>query len=286
MSLVYKFIDLIFYSNLWIGLAGLAMALQTQLILSNKIEITALIMLIFFATLFLYALHRIVGISKVHEFIEDVERYSVIAKFRHHIIVYAVIAAIGGLYCFWQVSWSIWWALIIPAIISLGYVIPFVGGKKRLRDFNHIKIYLVAIVWAWITVVLVAIDYQQALSWPVLLLFLERSFFVFAITIPFDIRDLKVDKHTAVQTIPASIGIVKSKQLIAILLSLALLCAGINCYFGVYNFYQIVALSLSLIIAYLLGHYSDTNTHDYWFTGLLDGTMILQFFLIWSATFI
>jgi len=286
MNILKKFIDLILYSNLWIGLAGLTMALQTQLLLTKKIEFTPLIGLIFFSTLFLYALHRIVGISKVHKFIEDVERYAVIAKFRHHIIVYAVIAAVGGLYCFWYVSWSIWWALIIPVFISLGYVLPFLSGKKRLRDFNHIKIYLVAIVWAWITVTLVAIDYNQALSMSGILLFLERSFFIFAITIPFDIRDLKVDTHSAVKTIPASIGIAKSKQLILGLISMVIILGIVNFYLGTYNLPQLIALITSTLIAYALGHYSDTNSHDYWFTGLLDGTMILQFLLIWGVGFL
>ena len=66
-DLIKKFIDLIFYSNLWIALCASAMCWQTQFILTGKTELNWLLGLIFFATLFLYALHRIIGISKVHE---------------------------------------------------------------------------------------------------------------------------------------------------------------------------------------------------------------------------
>ena len=70
------------------------MCLQTQFILTQKIELNWLLGLVFFATLFVYALHRIIGISKVNEFLE-LERYAVIEKFKHHISFYALIAGLG-----------------------------------------------------------------------------------------------------------------------------------------------------------------------------------------------
>ncbi|MFK8008719.1 MAG: hypothetical protein AB8H03_20335 [Saprospiraceae bacterium] len=279
-----KLIDLIFYSNLWIALCAAAMCIQTQFILTGKLTLNWLIGLIFFATLFVYALHRIIGISKVSEF-REIERYAVIEKFKHHISFYALVAGIGGAICFWNVPLSIQLSLIIPGIISLGYVIPFLKGKKRLRDFNHIKIFLIAIVWSWVTVFLPALEIGVATTLSVWLIILERALFIFAITLPFDIRDLKVDSHSEVQTIPAVIGIEKTKNLGTMSLSLALLLALTNWFSNGYNVNILSGISISFLSTWFFIRQSDKIKHDYFFTGLIDGTMILQFILIWSFSF-
>ncbi len=279
-----KIIDLVFYSNLWIALCALAMALQTQLILNQQIYISPLVGLIFFASLFLYAIHRIVGISKLDDFLE-VERYAVIAKFKHHITIYAILAAIGGAISFWFVPLSIQLSLIIPGIISMGYVLPFLGKQKRLRDLDHIKIYLIAIVWSWVTVLLPAMELNQLTNMAVWMMAFERSFFVFAITLPFDIRDLKVDTHSAVKTIPAVIGIPKTKILAVGILFLSFGWSCINFVLGTYSFSILFALLLSVLSTAYFSYYADQQKHDYYYTGLLDGTMIIQFLLVYLFSF-
>jgi len=282
-DLIKKFIDLIFYSNLWIALCAAAMCWQTQFILTGQIELNWLVGLIFCSTLVLYALHRIIGISKVHEFL-DLERFAVIAKFKNHIIFYAFLAGIGGLICFWKISLQIKLALFAPGIISLGYVIPFLRGKKRLRDLNHIKIFLIAIVWAWVTVVLPAIEVGQFNYLDIGLMAFERALFIFSITLPFDIRDLKVDKHSDVKTIPAVIGVKKTKQLGAAILCAAFLISLLLYWGYFYSENVLLGLTISYLTTLYLIFQSDKFKHDYFFTGALDGTMILQFLFIWVAS--
>ncbi len=255
------------------------MCAQTQFILTERLDWNWLLGLIFFATLFIYALHRIIGISKVSEF-REMERYAIIEKFKNHISFYALVSGIGGAICFWNVPFAVQSSLIIPGIISLGYVIPFFNGKKRLRDFNHIKIFLIAIVWSWVTVFLPALEIDEASALPVGLMILERAFFIFAITLPFDVRDLKVDSHSNVQTIPAVIGIKKTKILGGISLSLAFSLAVINWFIGSYNISVLLGLSLSFLTTWFITRLSDKIKHDYFFTGVIDGTMILQFLFI------
>ena len=192
-----------------------------------------------------------------------------------------MVSGIGVAICFWKVPLSIQLSLIVPGIISLGYVIPFLSGKKRLRDFNHIKIFLIAIVWSWVTVFLPAFEIGEATTLPVGLMILERAFFIFAITLPFDIRDLKVDSHSNVQTIPAVIGIEKTKVLGTVSLVLALLMTVINWYSASYNVNVLLGLSVSFLSTWFFIHQSDKIKHDYFFTGVIDGTMILQFLSIW-----
>jgi 4-hydroxybenzoate polyprenyltransferase len=110
------------------------------------------------------------------------------------------------------------------------------------------------------------------------------ALFIFSITLPFDIRDLKVDSHSEVQTIPAALGIEKTKTLGTISLTAASLTALINWFSFDYNLNILLGVSFSFLSTWLFIRQSDKIKHDYFFTGLIDGTMILQFLLIWSLS--
>lgn len=280
--MITKLINLIFYSNLWIALCALALTWQTQLLISGEISWSPVVGMIFCATLFLYAIHRIVGLFKVQDF-TDKGRYKVISTFKSHIIIYAVLAGLGSAFYFFQTSFQIQLSLIIPAIISLAYVIPFLNGKRRLRDLGTIKIFLIAIVWSWVTVFLPALELNEIQDPAVWMMAMERALFIFAITLPFDIRDLKVDAHNEVATIPAKIGIPKTKKLGTLILIGMVIFVNINYQIGFYSKPSSLALLVSIISTYFLIQYSDNDQHDYYFTGVMDGTMIFQFLLVWGA---
>ena len=284
MSFLKKIIDLVLYSNFWIAICAAAMVVQTQFVLTQQIQINALTGLVFFSTLFLYAIHRIIGISKVKDFLE-MERFAVISKFKNHITIYAVLAAIGGLYTFWQLENVLKLFLIVPAMISLGYVLPIFGKKRRLRDFDQIKIVLIAVVWALITVVMVVLDqgenyFRNEQTHSFLLLTFERFCFVFAITIPFDIRDLKVDQATNVKTIPAMLGVQKSMYFAYFLVFMSMLSSVCsNVFLG-----NEMGIIISQIIFYGLTMYmiskTDKIVHDYFYSGLMDGTMLFSLLFV------
>ncbi|MGB0863454.1 MAG: hypothetical protein ACPG19_12730 [Saprospiraceae bacterium] len=273
-----KIIDLVLYSNFYIAFCAVAMTLQTQLLLFGKVEYTPVIGLIFFATLMVYAVHRIVGLFRLTDFIEE-GRYYIINKFKSHIWIYASVGLIGSFYCFFQLQRIAQLSLVIPAFLSLGYIFPVFGKKNlRLRDFNGVKIFLVAIVWAYVTVILPTLE-GDALGMATVLMFLERALFVFAITLPFDIRDLKVDAYNEVKTIPATIGMKRTQGLAIILLGLMLFIA-----FFLYQWIIILGLFLSVLLTAFLIKISPKQTEDYFFTGLMDGMMIIQPLLVFLVS--
>ncbi len=276
-KLLTDFINLILYGNFWIAFGAVAMTFQTQYLFEIKPNFTPLIGLVFFATLFIYAAHRIIGLQKVKAF-SDKGRFLVISKYKHHIFFYAFLGFVGSVICFFYVSLAVQLAIILPALISLGYVLPFLKGKKRLRDINTIKIFLVALVWAWVTVLLPLIE-SNIIDWQIIIsVFLERACFIFAITLPFDIRDWKVDKHTGVKTIPVILGIKQSKKLAFFLLAVVQILSIWN--YGHNSFGIQLGIFLALgITAYFIS-IAEEKEDDYFFTGLLDGTMIIHFLCI------
>ena len=105
-------------------------------------------------------------------------------------------------------------------LLTLFYVFPI--AKFSLRERAGVKLFLLAISWAGITVLFPLVQNYLLLRSVDYITFLQRFLFVFAITIPFDIRDLKYDKPS-LNTIPQVIGVKKSKYLAIIVLIIFIL---------------------------------------------------------------
>jgi len=272
-----KGVDWLLYSNLWIALNALAQAAQTQYLLGGNIRLNPGLGLVFFGTLFLYALHRAIGLQRLRAF-ADKGRYYAISQFATQIRVFALLGLAGAAACYLLLPWPVQWRLALPGLVALAYVAPLGASGKRLRDLHFLKIFLIAGVWAWLTVWLPAAGHGP-FPWRMAL---ERAAFIFAITLPFDIRDLRIDNHTQVKTLPAVMGVRAAIALALALLAIMLVFVWTN---PGYNGGVKIALSLSALASGALILFSGRAQHDYYFTGLMDGMMILQMGLVWLAPF-
>lgn len=115
----------------------------------------------------------------------------------------------------------LFWALPF-SLLTLLYAIPFLGKlPKNLRNIPSIKIVIIALVWAGVTVLLPVFNADIAINSKVVLTFLQRFLFVIVLTLPFDIRDFRFDKRQ-LQTIPQLIGVKRTKKFGFILLLITL----------------------------------------------------------------
>ena len=87
---------------------------------------------------------------------------------------------------------------------------------------HYLKIIIVAIVWAGITVFLPALYSEIIFTKSLYIIALQRFLLVVVLILPFDIRDVQYDA-VLLQTIPKKIGIKKTKRLGYSLLTLCLL---------------------------------------------------------------
>ena len=275
-------INLLLYGHFWIAAAALAMYLQTEVLLTGEWSFGLPQLVVGSGTLCLYALHRIVGLEHVSPF-RDRGRFRIIARFRWHILgyllVFGVLAGIG----FLELPRYLQLTLVVPCVLALAYVLPLFGAGRRLRDLHYLKIFLIAIVWAWITGAVPARAAGLLGTFPAWLLIGERACFVFAITLPFDLRDREIDQFTGVKTIPAVIGPARTKRLALSILLLAAGFAVLNTHLGAYSLATFAGLLASLGVAAGLIWRARGTEADYYYTGWLDGTMILQFLLVWLA---
>lgn len=171
--------------------------------------------------------------------------------------------------------------LLTPlGVIALVYPLPtfsLKGRILRLREVPGIKIFLIALVWALVTVGLLVQEHQLAWTTDVWLLFFHRFCFVFAITIPFDIRDLKYDQ-LQLKTIPGLFGEEKARYIALAVLALYELLIIIQFVFGeIINLSALIALlGTSAVTAYLLIR-SNSEKEEYYFAFWVEGASLLMF---------
>ncbi len=271
------------HTNLWIAACALAGTWQTTILSGGNIGMAFNYPgFVFSATLLLYSIHRIIGVHRVGKF-TNLGRFKIVKSRRRLIYLLAALSSVFSFYFFLKLRLSTQLLLVIPSAVALLYVLPVLkGNSKRLRDLDFVKAFLIAPVWAWVTVVAPAGELSRSLfSTQVILFSLERIFFLFALTIPFDIRDLEVDRHTQVKTIPAIIGVKKSNILSVFSLIAMSLMTAINYALDGISLGGLSAIFLSALTAAFFILRADEQKPDWYFSGLLDGMMILQFALVW-----
>lgn len=104
-------------------------------------------------------------------------------------------------------------------ILTLLYTLPFFPNRKNARNWAGVKIYIVALCWVGVTVVLPVLNAGIALTSNFYLKCIQRFILIFVLILIFEIIDLaKDDPH--LQTVPQQIGVKRTKQLGFLLLAL------------------------------------------------------------------
>lgn len=273
------------YTHLWIALCAAGMVLQTSFLLSGSWIITPLVFVTFGGTLFIYAIHRLVGLAKLKDANVSLNpRYLIINRDQQIVLGVGILGAgLAGYYFFQlQLATQLW--MTIPGVISLAYVLPFFSGKRRLRDIGMIKIFLIAFTYAILCVLLVHVEEGYSFDKHTCLLLIEKALFIFAITIPFDVRDLEVDKISGTTTLPKRLGwrpAVKLAQLCTII------CAGIVCLNTIYDAPSgTMTMIVSYFLTYLMLRFTHTSRKDLFYSFGIDGTMILQTTLLYCSSLV
>lgn len=237
---------------------------------------------VFLATVLIYSTHRIIGIKKL-AVVSEQGRFQVIKKYRHHLHIYTAISLVGMLWLLPQLSLLVILSLLPLGVVSILYTLPFLGGA-RLRDLHYIKIVLIAIVWSGLAVLPIIL--HQGISVPLAFVFMEKICFMVAITIPFDVRDLGIDG--GLKTIPQLLGINKAYNLAYLLLGMGWLClclalvSGAGIVAGL-RIEWLLAVGIIHLLTFALLRVSKGKTSDYYFSGALDGTLILRGIILYGV---
>lgn len=265
-------VNLLIYGGAFIGLCASCITALSFELTGQAEQNLPYIFLIGAATAALYALHRVVGLNKtVH--LKTSERFSIIRKYQFHIRVYTVIWAMISLSLLASFNLSFLLLLLPGGIIAFTYVIPFLSGGRRLRDLGWAKIVMIGFSWTWLTAVIPLGYFTEASIQMIVIHGLERMLFIMLLTIPFEIRDLHLDRSVGLITIPEKLGRKRTSR-IAIILCIAVIFLSGLAAFQYFNLAYVIAMSLTSLLVIPLIHFSYAIEDDYFFGGLMDGLMI------------
>lgn len=280
-----KIVSCLINTNVLIALSAVALAVATQASLGLPGLFHPYLALILFATLFDYTLHRLIGLQKL-------TKYSVPEKFswaKEHSLLLKVILVISFfattfslLFVNFQIR-SIVFVVAAPTILYSFIILRNENSIFNFKKILGIKSFLLAFVWAIVTVIIPFSDsLSQTLNNHIILLFLERFAFIFAIAILFDIRDIKQDSQTEIKTFPVYFGESKTLLISNILFLLLLLTVLLhNIYLELFS--VATAYFVSIIWLLFLINNKQLRAKKYFYTGFIDGSIFIHGFLIYIS---
>ena len=215
MKVFKSFFGFYINSSIHVALSVFSMTWITLLEFGIPFDIN-LLCFVFFASITGYNFVKFFGIAKFH--------HRSLASWLRIIQIFSFACFL--LLCFFAFKLPFKTLLCIGAlgIITFLYAIPFLpkhlfmDEQKNLRSIGGLKVYVIASVWAGVTVLLPVLNNNHSLDENVCLIAVQRFIFVIMLMLPFEIHDLQYD-NLKLSTIPQKIGI-KNTKIFGILLGL------------------------------------------------------------------
>ncbi|MFK7832980.1 MAG: hypothetical protein AB8B52_06870 [Winogradskyella sp.] len=208
-----------FYLNSSIHVAFAASALVWVTLIKLGIRFDKnLVWFVFFATITGYNFVKYFGMVKFH--------HRSLTGWLKAIQVFSFAAFLALCYFAFYLEVETLLLISILGLVTFFYAIPVMIPKrylfddyKNLRQIGGLKVYVIALVWMFTTVVLPLVNNDMNMNLNMVIISIQRFCFVLVLMLPFEIRDLNYDS-LKLATIPQKIGIKKTKIIGVLLLML------------------------------------------------------------------
>jgi len=208
MSFVKRIFNFYIFSNIHVALATFSLTKIT--LLKYDIQENIVPFFIFFSTFVSYNFIRLYRIDVVQDWV-----FEFVKANRKSIVGLSIASVLLVVYLGTSLRLESLIVLIPFGMFTLFYVIPFPINKEGtmpLRNLAFLKVFLIAISWAGVTVLIPLLNYNIAIRQNEIFIFIQRFLFILVITLPFDIRDLRHDSDT-LKTIPQVFGVQQTKRI-------------------------------------------------------------------------
>ena len=209
-------LDFFINASVWVAVAVTALVGVTYLNMEEVIS-NHLLWVVFFGTIFGYNFIKYFEKAQMDSFKNNTSGFGLMEIFKQFkrltvreklTFQLSIISALICVVLFFKLEIKTQLALLIPLVLTFCYAVSL--GYKSLRNISGIKIYIVAFVWAFVSVLLPVIESEIELSVDVWIMLLQRFVFVVALILPFEIRDLSVDDQL-LSTFPQKKGVRNTK---------------------------------------------------------------------------
>lgn len=274
-------------TQIFVALCASLLSAETFIIANRAVNWEVLI-IVFLATLFIYNASQInVAFSAGEKEVEkklsfEGSTYQISVCFGSIIILFFMLTGCDRT----QVL-----IFMASAFCSLIYMMPFkVNGQriKGLRNNMVVKNILLSAIWALATVLFPLMGNGIEINGNVVIfMFLRRFFFIYALTIVYDIKDIDKDRVSGMKTIASRLG-VPGTRLVAIS-ALMIFCLLVYVDSNLYQTeYQFLATALygSAVFAFLTIIMSGSQRNNNYYSFVVDGAMAFQFLLVFFLNYI
>lgn len=277
-----KLARLWFYANFHIALVAFVLSMATFHVFGD-VRALRYAALAAMSAFILYNVQRLIVAFREQDIdLTRSERHEWIHRNRIALLWVVIGAVLFALMLLWVTPLPVSWWIVVPAVIpAFTYAVPVIpmnGNFVRLRDVPLIKVFLVGIVWSYVTAFVPLLwlhqyDILTLLLWP-LIVALQCT----ALTIPFDIRDASIEQGKLV-TLPQIIGN-KGAIRIAIIMMIAALAlvALLTWYFSASDtsiFPMFIVESVWTIIAIWQLLRAAPDRTEWYYVAVLDGLLVV-----------
>jgi hypothetical protein len=197
MELVSHSLKWLFWGNFWIafGASSTAYYFCSTYFAVTHIESTQYTLIVFFSTLSVYTAHRILKHSKEENCYTP--RHFWVHNNKLVLFWVTVFSLIGAFFLVVVTLSSISLLLLIPMSLVMVVYPPIVKKFKGIRSIPLIKNLTITSVWTGLLLLVPYVNFGSAQPYILFnLLLMGFGFFVLALTLPFDVRDMTHDTIT------------------------------------------------------------------------------------------
>jgi 1,4-dihydroxy-2-naphthoate octaprenyltransferase len=275
-SVLLSSLKFLAYTNLIVASTAAALCEVTFLIIGKSDHYLSAF--VFFSTLLMYAYAQWFEAPARQE-----KNYSALSRWQQkHRVVYYICAVFGfaGMVVFFlSLSSAVFIWLGVCVLLAAIYPIQFMRQPSPLRNIPGLKLFIIAVVWSVVTVVLPAVQVGEQPGLLLGMLFIQRFFYITALAVAFDIRDLRIDSPD-INTLPYAIGL-KNARLAALACVFAAELASVH-------FFFIDLFTISFLAAHLIAFEaasfmlwrSSPRRKDLFFSAGIDSLPLLLLFLL------
>ncbi|MFN5318475.1 MAG: UbiA family prenyltransferase [Bacteroidia bacterium] len=270
------------YGNYWVAAGASALYASSCMLASKPLNYFCLIA-IFFATVSVYTYHRVFrfgakAVEQITERVVWIHDNLIILRIQ---TIITALAAVGAAY--FCVDLRLFLFLIPAVFLAVIYIIPMfpiTGRWVSLRSIPMLKSICILLVWLAVTVVPVFSPNSHVFYQSPSFLFQigHRAFFLFALIIVFDMRDIRFDRLVGLSTFASKWGFTGTKRVANVLLVLSALIAWTAWQMGFWGGSQAVALAISSASSAFMLARLDEHSSDTYYSFWLESCMLDQFF--------
>ena len=201
MKLLKRIFDFYLDASIHVALALFALLEVSSLTLNISHDVH-LAMFLFFGTISAYNFIKY-GV--------EAEKYILVAnRYQKSIQLFSLASLVFAIYHAYFLPMTTWPVIGGLLLLTGVYALPVLPKAKNVRSWGGLKIFVVALVWAGATVLLLIVSKNYPVSWDVAMEAVQRFLIVLILMVPFEIRDLAYDRPE-LRTVPQRLGVANTK---------------------------------------------------------------------------